>query len=192
LRVPDGELDVQRFDELVRRADAAAAERDADRAAALLREALGLWRGPPLADLAYEPAVPEHVERLEERRLGVIEERIEADLARGRHAEVLPELDELIAQHPLRERLRGQQMVALYRSGRQADALAADTSPNDSVLGPLELDRNGEPLTHPFTVLRAHHGVKHPDDAIDVEGTTLVEIIMADARLVGAPCRATR
>ena len=125
LRVSDGELDVQRFDELVRDADAAFAERDADRAAALLGEALGLWRGRPLADLAYEPVVREHVERLEERRLRAIEERIEADLARGRHAEVLPELDALIAQHPLRERLRGQQMVALYRSGRQADALAA-------------------------------------------------------------------
>jgi YVTN family beta-propeller protein len=125
LRVADGELDVRRFDQLVRRAEVAVAERDADRAAALLGEALGLWRGRPLADLAYEPAVREQVERLEERRLCAIEERIEADLARGRHAQVLPELDALIAQHPLRERLRGQQMVALYRSGRQADALAA-------------------------------------------------------------------
>jgi DNA-binding SARP family transcriptional activator/ABC-type branched-subunit amino acid transport system substrate-binding protein len=125
LRVLEGELDVQRFDGLVRRGHSALVEGDPDRAAALLGEALGLWRGPPLADLAYEPAVTDHVERLEERRLAALEERIDAELARGRDAEVLPEIDALIADHPLRERLRGQKMVALYRAGRQADALAA-------------------------------------------------------------------
>ena len=125
LRVADDELDVARFDKLVPRGRACLAAGDADRAAALLREALDLWRGPALVDLAYEPAVGEHVERLEERRLTALEDRIEADLARGRHVDVLAELDALVAAHPLRERLRGQQMLALYRSGRQADALAA-------------------------------------------------------------------
>ena len=125
LRVADGELDLQRFDALVRRGHAALLDGDADRAATLLGEALELWRGPPLADLAYEPALRGEVERLEERRLAALEERIEADLAGGRHAEVLAELAALTAEHPLRERLRGKQMLALYRSGRQADALAA-------------------------------------------------------------------
>ena len=125
LRVGDGELDVQHFDALVRDGRAALAEGDPERAAAMLGDALGLWRGAALADLQDAPPLREHAQRLEERRLAALEDRIEAELARGRHAEVLPELDALVAQHRLRERLRGQQMIALYRSGRQADALAA-------------------------------------------------------------------
>ena len=104
---------------------AALAAGDPERAAGLLREALELWHGPALGDLAYHQALAGEAEQLEEARLAALEERIEADLARGRHADVVAELEGLVARHPLRERLRGQQMVALYRSGRQADALAA-------------------------------------------------------------------
>ena len=82
-----------------------------------------MWRGRPLADLEFEPFARLEVERLEELRLGAIEERIEAELAVGRHAALCAELDVLVEEHPLRERLRGQLMLALYRSDRQADAL---------------------------------------------------------------------
>src|SRR6266540_2369781 len=90
---------------------------DAAGAADALRAALALWRGAPLADFAWEPFAQTEIVRLEELRLAALEDRIEADLSLGRHGQ-------LIAEHPLRERLRGQLMLALYRSGRQADALA--------------------------------------------------------------------
>jgi Bacterial transcriptional activator domain len=89
-----------------------------------LREALALWRGPALADLAFESFAQPAIARLEELRLVAIEKRIDADLALGRHAEVVPELEAVAAEHPLRERVRAQLMLALYRCGRQADALA--------------------------------------------------------------------
>ncbi len=91
----------------------------------MLRAALGLWRGPPLSDLASEPFARAEVDRLDELRLAALEERIEADLGRGRRAELVPELQALVREHPLRERLRAQLMLALYRSGRQSDALDA-------------------------------------------------------------------
>src|SRR2546423_348303 len=97
---------------------------DADTAGETLRAALALWRGPALADLAWEPFAQAEVVRLEELRLAALEDRIDADLARGRHGQVVAELEQLVAEHPLRERLRGQLMLALYRGGRQADALA--------------------------------------------------------------------
>src|SRR6266516_2066939 len=94
-------------------------------AADRLREALALWRGPPLAEFAYDSFAQIEIARLEELRLSGIEERIEADLALGRDRDIIPELEALVAKNPLRERLRGQLMLALYRSGRQAHALDA-------------------------------------------------------------------
>jgi DNA-binding SARP family transcriptional activator len=82
------------------------------------REALALWRGPPLSDFAYQGFAQAEIARLEELRLATLEERIEADLARGGHAELVGELEALVKAHPLRERLRAQLMLALYRSGR--------------------------------------------------------------------------
>ena len=93
-------------------------------AADTLRSALELWRGPALADVAYEPFAQAEIARLEALRAAATEKRIDADLACGRHAELI-ELESLVAQHPLWERLRSQLMLALYRSGRRADALAA-------------------------------------------------------------------
>ena len=90
-----------------------------------LHAALELWHGRALSDLAYESFAQDKASRLEEPRLVVQERRIEADLEAGRAADLVSELEGLIADHPLRERLRGQLMLALYRSGRQADALAA-------------------------------------------------------------------
>jgi DNA-binding SARP family transcriptional activator len=121
IRLKPGQLDLQRFEHLLDDAGRA----DPQAATELLREALALWRGTPLADLAYEPFARAPVERLEEMRLAALEQRIDAELALGRHAEVTAELEQLVAEHPLRERARGQLMLALYRSGRQAEALAA-------------------------------------------------------------------
>ena len=84
---------------------------------------MALWRGPPLSDFQYEPFAQHYIARLEEERLTALEARIEADLACGRHAEIVGELEDLVAHHPLREHLRAQLMLALYRCGRQADAL---------------------------------------------------------------------
>ena len=125
LRVGFGELDLQRFEHLAEEGRRALASDSPERAAERLREALALWRGDPLADLAFEPFARIDVERLEELRLAALEDRIDADLALGRHTALVPETERLVAQYPLRERLRGQLMLALYRAGRQADALTA-------------------------------------------------------------------
>ena len=98
-------------------------EHDPARAAARLREALALWRGPPLADFAYEPFAQTTIGRLEELRLTTLEKWIEAELASGREHEVVGELRTIVAEHPLREGFRAQMMLALYRAGRQAEAL---------------------------------------------------------------------
>ena len=125
LEVGDDELDVERFEQLVDVGGEALVDgRPAD-AAARLREALALWRGPALADVTYEEFARPEVVRLEERHAAAIEQRIDADLALGRHADLVAELEGLVASHPLRERLRAQLMVALYRCGRQAEALEA-------------------------------------------------------------------
>jgi class 3 adenylate cyclase len=115
------QTDVGRFEALVARAQAAAGE---DRAAAL-RKALALWRGPALADVAFEPFAGSEVARLDELRVAVREELVAAELARGRHAAVIGELETLVAEHPLRERPRALLMLALYRADRQAEALEA-------------------------------------------------------------------
>jgi DNA-binding SARP family transcriptional activator len=120
-RVGRDELDLERFSRLMAEADVAPPAI----AAETLREALGLWRGPPLADLAYESFAQPAIRRMEELRLMAVERRIEADVELGRHAELVAELETLVVEQPLRERLRGQLMLALYRSGRQAEALEA-------------------------------------------------------------------
>jgi YVTN family beta-propeller protein len=118
-------IDAHRFERLVEEGRREAAAGQTAEAAQILQEALSLWRGGALADLAYEPFARSEIERLEELRVAAIEERIDLDLALGRHREFLAELNELTEKHPLRERLRGQLMLALYRSGRQAEALEA-------------------------------------------------------------------
>jgi DNA-binding SARP family transcriptional activator/ABC-type branched-subunit amino acid transport system substrate-binding protein/streptogramin lyase len=124
LSLEEGELDADRFAALVAEGRRALADGDAKEASTLLHAGLALWRGPPLADLTYEAFVQNDVARLAEMRLDAIEERVEADLALGRHAELVPQLERLVGEHPLRERLRRQLMLAFYRCGRQADALA--------------------------------------------------------------------
>ena len=117
-------MDVGRFEALRCQGRRALCEGEAARARDRLCSALGLWRGEPLADFAYEPFAQAAIGRLQGARLAALEDRIEADLAFGSDGELVPELESLVASNPLQERLRGQLMIALYRAGRQADALA--------------------------------------------------------------------
>jgi DNA-binding SARP family transcriptional activator/ABC-type branched-subunit amino acid transport system substrate-binding protein/streptogramin lyase len=119
IHLEPGQLDLERFQLLV----SAARQQDDQAAAISLREALALWRGPPLADLPETPLLESERRRLEGLRLGALEARIDVDLALGDHAALVPELETLVREHPLRERPRGQLMLALYQSGRQAEAL---------------------------------------------------------------------
>ncbi|HKR99259.1 MAG TPA: AfsR/SARP family transcriptional regulator, partial [Candidatus Dormibacteraeota bacterium] len=116
-------IDSRRFEDLLRRARVALARDDPERAAADLQTALALWRGEPLADYRFDEFAQHEIARLQELGLEAIEERLAADLASGGAEDLVGELQALVAQHPLRERLRGQLMVALYRAGRQAEAL---------------------------------------------------------------------
>ena len=116
-------IDVNRFEQLVGAGQTAAADGDPSRAVALLAEADSLWRGEALADFTYDEFASAAIARLSELRLAVIEERLDLELELGRHLGVIVQLEQLVAAHPLRERLRGLLMLALYRAGRQADAL---------------------------------------------------------------------
>jgi DNA-binding SARP family transcriptional activator/ABC-type glycerol-3-phosphate transport system substrate-binding protein len=122
LRVAPDDIDAVRFERLVLEGRGLLAD-DPETARARLEDALSLWRGEPYADLADEPVVQPEIRRLQELHLHAVEDRLEADLALGRHANVIDELEALVTEHPLRERVRGQLMVAFYRAGRQAEAL---------------------------------------------------------------------
>ena len=161
LRVRDQDFDLARFERLTAEAGLAVARDDAAAAAALLDEALELWRGPPLADLAYEQFARASVERLEELRLAALEERIDAELVLGRHTALVSELEGLAAEHPLRERLRGQQMLALYRSGRQADALGVYRDTRGQLVSKFGID--------PSASLRAlEHAILTQDASLEL------------------------
>jgi DNA-binding SARP family transcriptional activator len=161
-----GQLDLHRFEAVVEEGRRALAGGDPERAAALLREGLALWRGPALADFAYEPFAQAEIARLEELRLVAVERRIEADLALGRHAEVAGELEALIAKHPLRERLRAQLMLALYRAGRQAEALEAYRVARAALVDGLGID--------PSPALQdLERAILRQDPALAVEAGTL-------------------
>jgi predicted ATPase/class 3 adenylate cyclase/DNA-binding winged helix-turn-helix (wHTH) protein len=125
LELAPEQLDCNRFEALLAEGRSELAAGHPERALTALESALSLWRGEPLADLAYEPFAQGEIARLEDLRVGAIEQLIEAKLALGRHAEVIAQLEALIDAHPYRERLRGQLMLALYRCDRQADALQA-------------------------------------------------------------------
>jgi DNA-binding SARP family transcriptional activator len=136
LRLQDDRIDVDRVRKLADDSRTA----DPERRASLLLEAESLWRGPPLADFTYDAFAQTTIAQLEELRLSVTEARIDAEIELGRHAELLGELEARVAEHPLRERLRGQLMLALYRTGRQADALHAYQDARRSLLEELGID----------------------------------------------------
>ncbi len=153
LRVHEDELDRLLFDDLVERGRAAGSPQ-------LLREALGLWRGPALAGLTGPPLSRDAAE-LEEKRLVVLEECVELELAAGAHDRLVAELEALVADHPLRERLVAQLMLARYRCGRQADALDAYRALADRLAGELGIDPGAE-------VRRLHTSVLHKDPSLDL------------------------
>jgi DNA-binding SARP family transcriptional activator len=161
LRVDPSELDLARFEQLAGEARRA----DPQTAAGKLREALALWRGPALADLAYEPFAQVEIARLDELRLAVLEQRIDADLAVGRHAELVGELDALIARQPLRERLRGQLMLALYRSARQVEALDAYRAARRELSDELGLEPSEQLKRLEQAILRQDPALDLPDRA---------------------------
>ena len=136
LRIEPGELDLHRFEQLAESASGL----EPERAAAKLREALAIWEGAPLAEFAYESFAQAAIGRLEELRLATLEKRVEAELELGRHADLVGELEALVVEHPLRERFRGQLMLALYRSGRQAEALAVYQSTRQALVESLGIE----------------------------------------------------
>ena len=158
--ISPGQLDASRFAGLVAAGRQELAAGRPGAAAAKLREALGLWRGPPLSDVADFSFAQAEVARLAEARLAAVEDLVEADLAGGHHAAVTSELDGLVATHPLRERLCGQRMLALYRCGRQAEALAAYRELRGRLADELGIDPN--PALH-----RLHEAILRQEPGLD-------------------------
>jgi DNA-binding SARP family transcriptional activator len=150
IRVEPGELDLELFERL---ADEGGRQQWA--------AALALWRGPPLADFARSRFALSEVARLEERRLAVLEERIEADLALGRHADLVAEVESLVAEDPLRERLRALLMLALYRSGRQAEALEVYQDARRTLVEELGIEPGRE-------LRELHQTILRQDPALDL------------------------
>jgi DNA-binding SARP family transcriptional activator/tetratricopeptide (TPR) repeat protein len=144
LELPPERVDVHRFVKLAQEGRVALEAEDPAAAEGALRDSLALWRGPALADFLYEPFAQTEIARLEELRTVVLEERITADLALARHAELVSELEALVQAQPLRERPRAQLMLALYRSGRQADALAAYRAARETLVDELGIDPGPE------------------------------------------------
>jgi len=165
LEVDPMRIDAYRFERLLEEGRRQGAAGRASAAADTLREALSLWRGGALADLAYEPFARLEIERLEELRLAAIEERIDADLVLGGHEAVIAELETLTAQHPLRERLRGQLMLALYRCGRQAEALAVFQQFRRGLAEQLGLDPGPGLQQLELAILRRDPTLDPPDGA---------------------------
>jgi DNA-binding SARP family transcriptional activator len=140
LAVSPEELDLARFEQLLRDADRARAGGDAIGASTSLDEAMALWRGAPLADVRGEPFAQTAAERLEGLYVHAQEARFDVLLERGDDHRLVPELETLVDEHPLRERLRGQLMLALYRSGRQADALARFRTGRETLVSTLGIE----------------------------------------------------
>jgi len=154
LRVAEDELDLERFERL---ADAGATE-----------EALALWRGSPLSEFAFQRFAQSEIARIEELRLALVEARLDADLAAGRHAALVGELEALVAEHPLRERLRAQLMLALYRSGRQAEALEVYREARRTLVDELGIE--------PGRALReVEQAILAQDPALDLESPPRTE-----------------
>ena len=180
LRVRANELDAERFARLAEDGRRAFAAGQAEHTAVILRHALALWRGPVLAELAFEPFAQSDIARLEEQRLATFETRVDADLAAGRHAELVGELRQLVAANPTRERLAEQLMLALYRCGQQADALDAFHAARRVLVDDIGVEP-GPKLRELQQAVLAH------DPRLDVPLTTLGPVADGAGALPAAP-----
>jgi DNA-binding SARP family transcriptional activator len=173
-------LDLHRFERAASAGRRALAEGDAAGAAELLEGVLAEWRGPALADLVREPAAEPLIARLEGLRVSALEDRIEADLAIGRHGELVDELEAVVAEHPHRERLRAQLMLALYRAGRQADALAAYREGRRALVDELGIEPGP-------TLQRLEQAILVHDPSLDPEPSrAAATVVFADLGVTGA------
>jgi DNA-binding SARP family transcriptional activator len=182
IRVAPDTLDLHRFERLVESGRSLLGRGHAAEASQHLREALSLWRGAALADFAYESFAQPAIARLEEIRLASLELRIDADLALGRHDELIGELEALVTEHPLRERLRRQLMTALYRSGRQAEALDAYQDARRALVDGLGIEPGA-------ALQKLERAVLRQDPALDVEASAPAErsiLVAVDGRRVEA------
>jgi WD40 repeat protein/DNA-binding SARP family transcriptional activator len=159
LRIDSDSVDVRRFERLLADANRAALAGEPGDAA---REALALWRGSALSDVADEPFAASEIRQLEELRLEAAELAVDADLANGRHQEVAAEIDALVAEHPLRERLHHQRMLALYRCGRQAEALEAYREARRTLVEEIGVEPGPE-------LQRLHEAILRQDASLELE-----------------------
>ena len=162
LAVAPGELDADVFQGRLDDGRRALDEGEALRAAGVLREALGLWRGPALAEVVYQDFAQAEIRRLDELRLVALEARIEADLQLGQHARVISELEALLVDHPAREQLVGQLMIALYRSGRQTEALEAYSRARQALVGEIGVEPGPQ-------LRRLHEAVLRQDASLELQ-----------------------
>jgi len=165
LRVEPDELDADRFERLLGEGRSARQANDPENATARLRKALGLWRGPALVDFGYDPFAQAEIARLEDLRLDALEERVEAQLDLGCASELVGELEALINDNPLRERPRAQLMLALYRSGRQADALEIYNQTSETLREELGLSPSRRLQRLQTAILRQEPSLDVPIDA---------------------------
>lgn len=172
------QLDLARFERLV----AEARRAEPRERAAKLRDALSYWRGPPLVEFPSEPFARDEINRLEEERLAALEDRIDADLELGLIVDLVAELDALVTRHPLRERFWGQLMLALYRAGRQADALAAYRRAHQAFIGELGVE--------PGVVLRElQRAILMQDPALDGGDERVGSMLERAAAILPKPAR---
>lgn len=183
IRLASEQLDLRVFERRTREAAEALAGNDSERASHLYRDALDLWRGTPLADLAHESFAQPAVARLEDLRMAALEGRIDAELSLGRHAELAAELEALVSEQPLRERLHGQLMLALYRSGRQAEALEAYRRLRRTLVDELGIE--------PSPALQElERAILRQESSLDVAAAARVEGEAVGSILVVAPSQA--
>lgn len=165
LDIDPRQVDLEQFRGAVERGRRELGEGRADAAARTFRAGLALWRGPPLADIANEPFATEAIRELDEQRLAALESRVEADLALGRHADLVTELRSLVREHPLREGFRAQLMLALYRCGRQAEALEAYAEARETLVSELGLEPGPELQALQQAILTHDESLRAPERA---------------------------
>jgi DNA-binding SARP family transcriptional activator len=177
LRAAPEQIDARRFERLVQDARGTAPQKRRE----ALASALALWRGPVLAEFAFEQFAQAEIRRLEELRFVAIEERIDTDLELGRHCDVVGELEALVEQHPLRETLRRQLMLAFYRSGRQAEALEAFQDARARFVDELGIEPGAELRQLQAEILRQEEGIAAPGaaPAVSDEGGEIVKALLA-------------